>query len=440
MATHDYILANASGAAFRTDLNNALAAIVSNNSNSSSPATTYAYQWWADTSAGVLKIRNSANNAWIELLQLDGTLTLEDGSASAPALAFRDDLDTGIFSGSANELNISAGGTEQFAVTTAGVTIGTGHTPTAPLSFSKAVYGDQGSEDFYRIKFNDVGGTGNDVGIGQPDSSSIGFNTVSSGTIRFYQGTDGEVMRITSSQTVSIGTTTNTEKLLVAGAIDFTGAATGNTANSGKLSYESGTAFLQSKGPDTSTRGKIAFNLATSNGGLGYTPMTLDTDGDVLIGLTSNTDNGSLAVNADASGGNVGISSVTANNDTRFHLLFRNGNGQVGSISTNGSATAFNTSSDYRLKENATAISDGITRLKTLKPYRFNFKSDASTTVDGFFAHEVTAVPEAITGTKDAVDSNNNPVYQGIDQSKLVPLLVAAIQELITKVETLEAA
>ena len=74
-----------------------------------------------------------------------------------------------------------------------------------------------------------------------------------------------------------------------------------------------------------------------------------------------------------------------------------------------------------------------LQRLKTLKPYRFNFKTDASTTVDGFFAHEVTAVPEAITGTKDEVDSDNNPVYQGIDQSKLVPLLTASLQEAIAK-------
>ena len=121
-------------------------------------------------------------------------------------------------------------------------------------------------------------------------------------------------------------------------------------------------------------------------------------------------------------------------------VRFHNSNGQVGVISVSGSSTSYVTSSDYRLKENATAISDGITRLKTLKPYRFNWKADASTTVDGFFAHEVTAVPEAITGTKDEVDSDNNPVYQGIDQSKLVPLLVAAVQELIGKVEALEAA
>ena len=120
MATHDYVLDNASGADFRADLNNALAAIVSNNSNSSSPSTTYAYQWWADTSNNVLKIRNSANNDWIELFQLDGTLTLEDGSASACALGFRDDLDTGIFSGGANEFNIATGGTERFVINSSG--------------------------------------------------------------------------------------------------------------------------------------------------------------------------------------------------------------------------------------------------------------------------------------------------------------------------------
>ena len=119
-------------------------------------------------------------------------------------------------------------------------------------------------------------------------------------------------------------------------------------------------------------------------------------------------------------------------------MVFVNASGSdVGSIRF-GSSTSYNTSSDYRLKENVTPISDGITRLKTLKPSRFNFKIDKDTTVDGFLAHEVTAVPEAITGTKDEVDSDNNPVYQGIDQSKLVPLLTAALQEAVAKIETLE--
>jgi len=130
------------------------------------------------------------------------------------------------------------------------------------------------------------------------------------------------------------------------------------------------------------------------------------------------------------------IESFSSNN--YIAEFYHHNNIAVGSITTSSSATAYNTSSDYRLKENVTAISDGITRLKTLKPSRFNFKVDKDTTVDGFLAHEVTAVPEAITGTKDEVDENNEPVYQGIDQSKLVPLLTAALQEAIAKIETLE--
>ena len=80
MATHDYVIANGTGAAVRTDLNNALAAIVSNNSNSSEPATKYAYQWWADTSNAVMKIRNSANNAWITLFTLAGGVDVDAAS------------------------------------------------------------------------------------------------------------------------------------------------------------------------------------------------------------------------------------------------------------------------------------------------------------------------------------------------------------------------
>jgi len=105
----------------------------------------------------------------------------------------------------------------------------------------------------------------------------------------------------------------------------------------------------------------------------------------------------------------------------------------AGSISVDTGSAAYNTSSDYRLKENEVAISDGITRLKTLKPYRFNFKTDTSKTVDGFFAHEVTAVPEAITGEKDGTE------MQGMDYGRLTPLLTAALKEAIAKIETLEA-
>lgn len=115
-------------------------------------------------------------------------------------------------------------------------------------------------------------------------------------------------------------------------------------------------------------------------------------------------------------------------------MTFFNGNGEIGSISNSGaSGVAYNTSSDYRLKENEVAISNGIERLKQLQPYRFNFIVDPDTTVDGFFAHEVQdTVPEAVVGEKDGDE------MQGIDQSKLVPLLVAAVQELTTRLEALE--
>tara|TARA_R100000406_G_scaffold70586_1_gene50872 strand:+ start:2851 stop:3693 length:843 start_codon:yes stop_codon:yes gene_type:complete len=161
-------------------------------------------------------------------------------------------------------------------------------------------------------------------------------------------------------------------------------------------------------------------------------------DGKFIVGATSTFDTVSAARVQISAGGAAGLAITGNSTGGQSRLSFFNPNGRVGFINTSGSSTGYNTSSDYRLKENAVAISDGITRLKTLKPYRFNWKTDASTTVDGFFAHEVTAVPEAVTGEKDEVDSANNPVYQAIDQSKLVPLLTAALQEAVGKIETLE--
>ena len=101
--------------------------------------------------------------------------------------------------------------------------------------------------------------------------------------------------------------------------------------------------------------------------------------------------------------------------------------------------TSFNTSSDYRLKEDWVAVADASTRVNALKPVNFAWKVDGSR-VDGFLAHELAdVVPEAVTGEKDAVDAEGNPAYQGIDQSKLVPLLTAALQEALAKIDDLTA-
>ena len=138
---------------------------------------------------------------------------------------------------------------------------------------------------------------------------------------------------------------------------------------------------------------------------------------------------------------------INRDNSTGFLVSFRYNGTERGTIGTDGTIVGYNTSSDYRLKENVVSLTGAIDRLKTLLPKRFNFIDNPSKTIDGFLAHEVTAVPESITGTKDAVEpaddadrgvKKGDPIYQGIDQSKLVPLLTAALQEAIAKIEVLE--
>lgn len=126
-----------------------------------------------------------------------------------------------------------------------------------------------------------------------------------------------------------------------------------------------------------------------------------------------------------------------AYNSTR--IRFKAAGTEVGSIYSSGSTISYNTTSDYRLKENVVDLTGAADRVQQLNPVRFNFIVDADTTVDGFLAHEVAdIVPEAITGEKDAVDDEGNIKPQAIDQSKLVPLLTAALQEALTKIDQLE--
>ena len=121
-------------------------------------------------------------------------------------------------------------------------------------------------------------------------------------------------------------------------------------------------------------------------------------------------------------------------------FAFFNGNGLVGTITTSGSATAYSTSSDYRLKTDAQPMTGASDRLLKLKPVNFKWIADG-TRVDGFLAHEVQAVvPESVTGTKDEVDDNGDAVMQGIDQSKIVPLLVSSLQEALARITALENA
>ena len=191
---------------------------------------------------------------------------------------------------------------------------------------------------------------------------------------------------------------------------------------------------------------------------------------DIIAGVTGTGTNGRVRglyiqnPNYNYTGGNgqdIGIclNDLTTAAVTHTAIEFQRNSSTVGTITTTLTATAYNTSSDYRLKENIVTLDSAIDRLISIPVHRFNFISNPDQVVDGFLAHEVAPfVPEAITGQKDEVqispkmDENNQPilddagqevmeekpVYQSIDQSKLVPLLTAALQEAIGRIESLE--
>jgi hypothetical protein len=192
--------------------------------------------------------------------------------------------------------------------------------------------------------------------------------------------------------------------------------------------------------------------------------------GGTIISENVSTTSANLELNGAATAGHYNIL-MNGNSNNGYKVAFKHGSSVVGTIITTNSSTAYNTSSDYRLKQNVEDMTGAIDRVKALAPKRFQFIADADTTVDGFLAHEAqTVVPEAVHGTHNQVevwiepevdeegniigealpdgvsvgdnkldaDGNTIPVYQGIDQSKLVPLLTAALKESITKIETLE--
>ena len=267
----------------------------------------------------------------------------------------------------------------------------------------------------------------------------IQFGAANDDLITFGENTT-ERMRIDGSGNVGIGTS-SPDTILSLGLSDtdrlgFDLSSGSSLATIGTYNYD--LAFDASGGSGRN----LIFKTGTSAFS-GTERMRIDSSGNLLVGTTTvggvgHTIRGgdSAIFNRDASGETVQVKrKATSGENIRFY----NGSSNVGNISTTSSATAYNTSSDHRLKENVVDLTGATTRLKQLEPKRFNFIADANTTVDGFLAHEVQAVvPEAITGTHNEVDADGNPVYQGIDQSKLVPLLVATIKELEARITALE--
>jgi len=212
---------------------------------------------------------------------------------------------------------------------------------------------------------------------------------------------------------------------------------------------------------DARNSGAVVFG--TNSSGIAAERCRIDSSGNLLVGRASRVNAEKVGIYFVGTTHNgLTISDTQATGD--FTRFFASTSTQVGSISHTSSSTSYNTSSDYRLKENVTTLDGAADRLAKIPVHRFNFIADPNTVVDGFLAHEVQAiVPEAVTGEKDAMrdeeyevapavyDDEGNlvseavmgtrsvPDYQGIDQSKLVPLLTAALQEALQKIDALEA-
>jgi hypothetical protein len=188
---------------------------------------------------------------------------------------------------------------------------------------------------------------------------------------------------------------------------------------------------------------KFSNSSATTGTPTAEERFRIHANGRVDVGTGSYTGSAKLTVtHVGSSVVGIRLSDETSSGTHNNIQFLRNGT-QVGKIeTTNQTSTAYVTSSDYRMKDNVNYSWDATTKLKQLKPAEFTWREEFDsdqTQVQGFIAHEVqSVVPEAVTGTHNEVDDDGNPVMQGIDQSKLVPLLTGALKEAIAKIEALE--
>ena len=327
------------------------------------------------------------------------------------------------------------------------------------------------NENANTVTVGKAGDTVNIVGTLQNNGAELtgDISSVVAGTGLSGGGTTGDVtLNVEAAQPgiTSLGTITG----FTSTGIDDNATSTAITINSSEqVEFTDGTASLPSITNSGDVNTGIFFpasdNVSLSSGG--NEGMRLDSAGKLSLLKTdfsaaASSSNRGLEIRANGATALVIDLNITGTSNTTV-VNFVNGNGDVGTIQLNGSATAYNTSSDYRLKENVNYDFDATTRLKQLRPARFNFIADNTKTVDGFIAHEVSSVvPEAISGEKDALqvwqegeklpegvsvgdnklDADGNTIIdsQGIDQSKLVPLLVKTIQELEARITTLENA
>jgi hypothetical protein len=348
-------------------------------------------------------------------IQINGTSGISgvDGSAGTPALQGTDS-NTGISFGT-DEVNINTGGSTRATVDSSGrLLVGTS------TSVSQNIANGTITPQLQNAGTNQSGSTISSVNYnsgGSPAILALGSSTGGTLATQGVVNNNGKLGRI--AFTGSDGTTLLTAAEIIAevdgtpGANDMPGRLVFSTTADGA----------------SSPTERMRICSTSSNDDILYLNCTGRSN------VAPNTQGGRIY----QSNGNCKVRTADSAAAFQFYSATGGTGSAVGQIVVNASSTSYNTSSDYRLKENVTLLTGATDRLKQIPVHRFNFIADPDTVVDGFIAHEAQAVvPECVTGTKDEVDNEGNPIYQGIDQSKLVPLLTAALQEAIAKIETLE--
>ncbi len=290
------------------------------------------------------------------------------------------------------------------------------------------------ASDFRPIRFQNA--AGNDIGyLGNDDSTDEFFLRANDQPLVFGSGSSGaERMRITSAGKVGINEDSPSAKLVVNqdSLVDTEGIfvqAASNPADGGVAIFKSA-----SKVGTISALGSASSLSFMTDGG--SEKMRLNDDGNLLIGKTVDDDNTEGArinnlgvVSASRSGNAAGY--FNRNTDNGPLVRFSRGGTQVGSVSVNTTTTTYNTTSDYRLKEDLQDF-EGLDLVSKIPVYDYKWKADDSRSY-GVMAHELEEVlPQAVSGEKDAEE------MQSVDYSKIVPLLVKSIQELSAKLEALE--
>jgi hypothetical protein len=253
-------------------------------------------------------------------------------------------------------------------------------------------------------------------------------------TTAVIQSNGTTAITVDSSQNVGIGTASPTQKLHVIGAMLI-----GNYGGNQYLYFDSTSAYV---GRNSST-GDIWLNCAggqnTIFGVSGTEKMRLTGNGFLCINKTTTQYNESLSIGTSNQQG-IHIND-TASSSSINYQYFTKGAGftNVGAIYYNGSVMAYQTTSDYRLKENVTPITNALNKIGLLNPVTYTWK-DNQQSGEGFIAHELQEhFPDAVSGTKDEVDDNGNPKYQGMDASVLIATMVKSIQELKAELDTVKA-